>query len=458
MKDLATGARLYVVALVAAAASVVLLALPHLHRERLVDTLVLLVLFTLLDTRAVKVGSSSVGLALGSAVILASYIIVGPWGAALVGTGGALVLHRQALVKRLYNGAQFTLCGFIAGEVYVHLGGPVAMLSASHFPRILVPVLAADLVYCLVNALMLTGLMSLAERIPPHEMLVGMLSKSVVAYLAYGTFGLLMAVLWVGLGIGPLSALPILLPLLVARWAFHMYAKEQQAYEATIRTLVQAVETKDHYTRGHSERVSHASVMLARVVGMRDERLNALRYAGILHDIGKLGVPTKLLKKTGQLTDKEFAAIQLHPVRGREMVADIEFLDEAFQGILHHHERLDGLGYPMGLAGQQIPEFARMIAVADAFDSMTSTRSYRGARSVEDAIAELERCKGTQFDPVMVDALVAALKKEPWRRHEVAPLDDVPLSAVVGAMVDHDDPTFSMGSREGRAPGSEVGR
>ena len=120
----------------------------------------------------------------------------------------------------------------------------------------------------------------------------------------------------------------------------------------------------------------------------------------MLHDIGKLGVPTRLLQKSGGLTDAEFEAIQRHPVQGLEIVREIDFLDEANDGILHHHERIDGRGYPKGLVGDEIPEFARVIAVADAFDSMTTTRSYRGARSIEEAVIELRRCAGTQFDPL----------------------------------------------------------
>ncbi len=181
----------------------------------------------------------------------------------------------------------------------------------------------------------------------------------------------------------------VLAPMLIARWAFQQYAAQHQAYEATVSSLIQAVETKDYYTRGHSERVAKASVMIAQQLGMREDRLEMLRYAGMLHDVGKLGVPTKLLQKTGPLDDDEFAAIKLHPTRGFEMVNGISFLEEATQGIRHHHERVDGRGYPDGLVGDEIPEFARLIAVADAFDSMTSTRSYRGARSVDAAIREL---------------------------------------------------------------------
>ena len=256
---------------------------------------------------------------------------------------------------------------------------------------------------------------------------------------------MLLAVLWRGVNVGTVAALLVLVPLLVARWAFSQYGAEQDAYEATISTLVLAVETKDHYTRGHSERVSRASVMIARVLGMREDRISALRYAGILHDVGKLGVPTKLLQKTGRLSESEYEVIKGHPLRGIEMLSNIDFLDEAVAGVLHHHERVDGLGYPMGLTGPQIPEFARVIAVADAFDSMTSTRSYRGARSVTEAIAELRRCNDTQFDPRMVDALIQALSRTHWVPSDVpaARLLSVVMSNPEPATRDHDDPSFS---------------
>ena len=159
----------------------------------------------------------------------------------------------------------YAVCAVLAGSVYVAFGGPVGHLAANSFPSIFVPVLLADLTHCVVNGLLLTGVIALSERVPPRQVLVGTLSKSVASYLGYGVFGLLMAVLWVGVGIGPLAALLVLLPLLVARWAFSQFAAEQQAYEATIASLVQAVETKDRYTRGHSERVARASVLIARV-------------------------------------------------------------------------------------------------------------------------------------------------------------------------------------------------
>jgi HD-GYP domain-containing protein (c-di-GMP phosphodiesterase class II) len=245
-----------------------------------------------------------------------------------------------------------------------------------------------------------------------------------------------MAALWSVVGF--FAPLLVLIPLFVARWAVAQFAEQQKAYEATVGALCQAVETKDFYTRGHSDRVSRGSVMIAREIGMRAERVEAIRYAGMLHDVGKLGVPTKVLQKTGKLTEEEYAAIQLHPMRGLDIVREIGFLDEALAGIMHHHERIDGRGYPMGLAGDEIPEFARVLAVADAFDSMTSTRSYRGARPVAEAIEELRKWSGTQFDPAFVDAFVAALKREGWQRPEPQMIAADELATITAQ--DHDDP------------------
>ena len=132
------------------------------------------------------------------------------------------------------------------------------------------------------------------------------MAGSVLNYVGYGLFGLLLAVLWSdkGADVGPAAAILVLLPLYVARWAYEQYAEQQRAYDRTVRTLIAAVETKDLYTRGHSERVSAGSVLIARKIGMREDRVNSLRYAGMLHDVGKLGVPTRVLQKTGHLSPR----------------------------------------------------------------------------------------------------------------------------------------------------------
>ncbi|HEY5185272.1 MAG TPA: HD-GYP domain-containing protein [Actinomycetes bacterium] len=440
MAGLPRAARAYISVLAILAVGVIAFNVPSgLDGQQVLTILILAVLFLTLESLSsfVFVG---VSMSLSFTITLASILIAGPWGAAVIGLSVLVVPGRHPWSKRVFNAAQFSLAAYVAGRVYELLGGSLVRPGMTNAADLLAPTIAADLTCLFVNALLVTGIMVMVNRVPAREVLTGILGSHFPSYIAYGGFGLVLAVLWVGLDIGPLAALLLLMPLLVARWAMSQYSQERQAYEATIRTLVQAVETKDAYTRGHSERVARASVMIARVIGMREDRMNALRYAGILHDLGKLGVPTKVLQKSGKLTEEEFAAIKLHPLRGMEMLGDIEFLDEAFQGILHHHERLDGLGYPMGLKGAQIPEFARVIAVADAFDSMTSTRSYRTARTVEAAVEEIRRCRGSQFDAVMVDALVKALAKDPWQAAAEVPSPSGDETETID--FDHDDPSF----------------
>ena len=309
------------------------------------------------------------------------------------------------------------------------------------FPAVLPAVAVAALSFFVLNNLFVAVVVRLTTDTSMRAVWWNGVAEMAIPSLGYGSIGLIVAVLWVG-GVGPVAALLVLAPLVIARWAFEQYSQQHAAYDATVSSLIQAVETKDYYTRGHSERVATASVLIAQQLGMREDRVEMLRYAGMLHDVGKLGVPTKLLQKTGPLDDDEFASIKLHPTRGFEMVNGITFLEEATLGIRHHHERVDGRGYPDGLVGDEIPEFARLIAVADAFDSMTSTRSYRGARSVDAAIRELRRWAGTQFDAGMVEALVVAVGISGWQA-SVDATDDVVDPALL-VFRDHDDPSSDI--------------
>ncbi|MQY34857.1 hypothetical protein SRB17_28270 [Streptomyces sp. RB17] len=351
-------------------------------------------------------------------VLLAGAFLLPPPAAALVPLPAALLSpagqdgHRPAPLRRVWRGARPALAVWGAARVHWALGGRDAVV-ASDFPYALLPAGAAVLAFCLVLTVLDGGIRAAALGIPLRRAWRGLLSRSLAPVAVHGLAGLMTAVLWRS-PYGPVAALLVLLPMCVSWWIFAQYHRERAAHQATIRALVQAVDIKDGYTRGHSERVGHASVLIARELGMDDDRVEVLRFAGILHDVGKLGVPTRLLRKDGPLTPEERRVIELHPEYGHEMVRGISFLGEARAAILHHHERLDGSGYPYGLVGDRIPECARVVAVADAFDAMTSTRSYRRARPVEAAVAELRRCAGTQFDPRMVGALVRALGRYGW--------------------------------------------
>ncbi|MER7347812.1 HD-GYP domain-containing protein [Streptomyces aurantiacus] len=348
-------------------------------------------------------------------VLLAGIFLLPPAAAALVAVPGALcapVERQPRLPRRVWRAAQLALAAWASGQAYAAFGGPGAA-SAPDFPYVLLPAAAAVLAFAGVLTVLDGGILVTAERVPARTAWRGLLTRSLAPVAVHGLAGLMMAVLWSS-PYGSPAALLVLLPMGVSCWVFAQYHRERSAHQATIRALVQAVDLKDRYTRGHSERVGRASVLIARELGMDDERVEVLRFAGILHDVGKLGVPTRLLRKEGPLTAQERRVIELHPEYGHEMVRGIGFLGEARAAVLHHHERIDGSGYPYGLTGTQIPESARVVAVADAFDAMTSTRSYRRARPVPAAVAELERCAGAQFDAAMVEALVRALERHGW--------------------------------------------
>jgi putative nucleotidyltransferase with HDIG domain len=266
-----------------------------------------------------------------------------------------------------------------------------------------------------------------------------MLGTSGPAYVGYGLIGFLFVILWVPAGVGPASALLILAPLFVARWAFVQYGDEQRAHERTLSALVAAVETKDLYTRGHSERVASLCDLMAGSLALSHQDTEALRFAGILHDIGKLAFPTRVLRRADQPSDEDLASIATHPQRGVEMVRDIDFLSGSTDAILHHHERMDGTGYPAGLRGEEIPLLARIIAVADAFDSLTTSRIHRDACSVPEALAQLHERSGTHLDPVVVAALERSLVRHDWEPTKLEPT----LMVTAGRAFDHDDPAAS---------------
>lgn len=364
-------------------------------------------------------------------VLLAGVALLPPAAAALVPLPAVLLAAAAppVTVRRCWNAAQLAVTAFASGQVFGLLDG-TRLLAEQRFPAVLLPALLAALGFYLVNGLLMGGILATAEPGEHHRLWRGMLVRRPVSALGNGLVGLMTAVLWEG-PCGVLGGALALLPLGVAGWVGAQTQREQAAHQETVRALVQAVEIKDEYTRGHSERVGHAAVLMARELGMAARRVESLRVAGTLHDVGKLGVPTRLLRKSGPLTDAEYRQVVLHPEYGHELVREIGFLGEARAGILHHHERMDGRGYPHGLSGTDIPEFARVIAVADAFDSMTSTRSYRRGRPVAEAVVELERCAGSQFDPAMVAALARALDRHGWRSapagadDEQAP--DIPL-------------------------------
>jgi HD-GYP domain-containing protein (c-di-GMP phosphodiesterase class II) len=187
----------------------------------------------------------------------------------------------------------------------------------------------------------------------------------------------------------------------------------QRGYTEVVGALVEAVEAKDLYTRGHTQRVSDLSVLMGEEMGLPSDQLQTLFRASMLHDIGKIGIPDSILNKPGRLTPQEFEIVKQHPVRGHLIIRNMPSLKAEVAGVRYHHERLDGTGYPDHLVGDQIPLLARIIAVADVYDALTSARPYRGASAMQETLDIIDWEAGTKLDAACVEALHRACKRLP---------------------------------------------
>jgi putative nucleotidyltransferase with HDIG domain len=188
--------------------------------------------------------------------------------------------------------------------------------------------------------------------------------------------------------------------------------KNHEQFHDLVKVVLKALREKDQYTQEHSIRVVEYAIKIGEQLGLDKEQLRELELAAVLHDIGKIGIPDRILKKPGRLTKEEYAVMQEHSTRGEDMLKGIENLDVYKKYVRTHHERFDGFGYPDGLKEENIPLISRIIFVADTFDAMTSDRPYRKGMPIDVAVDEIIRCSGTQFDPKVVNAFIKIIKKE----------------------------------------------
>lgn len=371
-------------------------------------------------------GAVSVTFPLGNAMAL----LFGPGIAAVV--AGLATLDAQELSGKvkwhviLFNRAQLSLSAGLAGVAYLALGGTP---GTPELARDLLPSLASALVMFLVNVTSSVLFLSLRDRMPLWDTWLLYVRYIVPNYLGTAPLGIILATVFNS--VGYLGAAYFFLPLLVAQHAFKLQNDMRRAFLGTISALTAALDAKDPYTAGHSERVGELAARIGRAMGLPENRVELLRYAGILHDVGKIGIRDQVLLKPGRFTPEEYAEMKNHPVLSGRILANAEAMGEVGRWVAHHHEHWNGQGYPDGLTGERIPLEARVIAVCDAFDAMLSRRTYKESLPWEAACAELRRCAGQQFDPQVVDVLLGLAADPGFRQSMVTAVETAQAQAAM---------------------------
>lgn len=308
--------------------------------------------------------------------------------------------------KTVFNGANLFLAAICGSIVYNSLG---AYSHEIMITKAILPIIVGVFVYLFINTSLVTLLISSLILKSPTEIWVNNTKWVIQNFLIMSPLGVILALAFQNYGY--LGVLLFFGPLLMARYSFKLYMDLRRSYLETVQALSKALEAKDPVTSGHAERVGEYAVAIAREMRLSENRIDRIRYAALLHDIGKIGIADGVLKKPGGLSGEEFAQIREHPVIGWEILKDIDFLREASRIIRHHHERYDGKGYPDGLKGDQIPIEAYILAVADAFDAMTNDRPYRKALTTGRAREIIADEAGRQFHPKVADAFIKILDK-----------------------------------------------
>jgi|SRR6266540_457855 len=379
--------------------------------------------------------SSSISVAF--AVKVAAYVLFGTgvalWATLVVVAVNAYTPARKPARKVIFNFGQFMIATYLASSTYLALGGLVP-------PGALVPTLLAvatsAVVYFLVGSTLTAGVIALTSTNRFVDVWRQNFAWMPLNYLATAVNGAALALAYQALGV--VGALIFVLPLTIAWYSFQLYVTKstqlrarnqeltqmndnlqrttsrlEESHVSVIAALLGSLAAKDRYTQGHSAATMHHAIAVANSLGLGPDEVAAVNLGALFHDIGKIGIPENILRKPTQLTDEEWAEMKTHPIIGANLLGEVPNLERIRPIVVAHHEHYDGTGYPNGLKGDQIPLAAQIIAVADAYEAMTSTRPYRRALPHEAAIGELRRVSGTQLNPVVVEAFIRQLEIAP---------------------------------------------
>jgi putative nucleotidyltransferase with HDIG domain len=383
------------------------------------------------ESQSVAIDESK-AISIAVAINLSALLIYGITAAAIVafataffsvmdyGRGHKEHLFNTPLYKSLFNSANYILSISAAGSVYQLLGGvylygsnqinlnKTLILLGQHS----VAIISALLTYVVVNTMVLAFYFFFEgndDRQVLHDWL-GIFRWSLLSMFAIGSLGVLLTAVYHSYGV--IVVLLLFAPFMLLRYVYVGFSSIKKGYIDTINAFSSALEAKDEYTNGHSQRVSRYCAWICEELNLSRDRTRSLHYASLLHDIGKIGIPESILNKRERLTEEEMMSVRRHPEIGAQMLGNIAFLQREVRMIRAHHVHYDGSGYPdNALEDSRLLE-TQILCVADSFDAMTSDRAYRSAMPLELAIDEMRRCSGTQFSPEVVDALIRAIRRK----------------------------------------------
>lgn len=320
----------------------------------------------------------------------------------------------------LYNRSNWVLSAFAA---WIALTVTSPWVKAADPYATFAQILIVGFAFAIANNFLSVLAASVRQQSPFAKIWALSVRNVAVGLLGQIPMGWLMAK--IALGVGYWATLPFLVPLLLARYTFTKYAETRDLFFGTVSALSQAIDAKDGFTRGHADRVSRIAGAVAREMGLGESDIERIELAGLLHDIGKIGVEDRILMKPMRLDADEQELMRRHPIYGASILEPSAALRPLVQMVLHHHENFDGSGYPEGMRGEVIPLGSRIIIVADAYEAMTSDRIYRKAIGHEKALEQLNKYKGIQFDPKVVRSLEQLLAKSGPGAFEVSDLPPI---------------------------------
>ncbi|HSW35130.1 MAG TPA: HD-GYP domain-containing protein [Candidatus Limnocylindrales bacterium] len=371
------------------------------NRVQWSSALVFLILVIILNSFPVNLPRGGV-VTTSTAAAFASILLFHPLIAVMITVLGDLFSRRKGrtLIHYVFNAAELTVSTGTAALLYRIFIPATPVFSL----RFLLVSITSLIVYTIFNVSFVTLIIAFEQKEKPYSLWLTNLKWGMPNFLGMVPLGILIAVIYSTIAFWGLVL--FLLPLALARQSFESYMNMRRTFLDTIKSLAIAIDAKDPYTKGHSLRVSDYAVALARELKWPDDKVELLQHISLIHDVGKIAVPEEILKKPSLLSKEELDIMKTHSQAGAEIIKDIKYFAEGAAMIRHHHERWDGTGYPDHIKAEYIPEGARLLAVVDAFDAMTTDRLYRKAMESGAALQELQLGAGTQFDTRIVSAFI----------------------------------------------------